>query len=252
MSISLENVSKRYGRVHVLENISLSVEQSECFCLLGRNGAGKSTLINIMSDIIRPDSGRVTYDGLSFDQDELAIKRRLGVLPESDPTISELTGYQYLEFVSYLHDIPAVKAKAKVEHFFNLLLENEEIGYRRIATYSRGMRVKLALCAALLHSPVYLLLDEPFTGLDPVSASILVKLFQELRNSGAAIFISSHNLNYVEQIATSVGVLDQRQLKFTGTIKDLKDKHNGTIEQSLLDLLGASRMRPVLEADFSA
>lgn len=251
MSIRVQEVSKRYGHIYVLENISLSVKFGECFCLLGRNGVGKSTLINIMSDIIRPDSGGVTYDGLSFDKAELAIKRRLGVLPESDPTISELTGYQYLEFVSHLHDITAIEAKDKIEHFFNLLLENEKVGDRRIATYSRGMRVKLALCAALLHSPDYLLLDEPFTGLDPVSASILVKLFQELRHDGVAIFISSHNLNYVEQIATVVGVLEQRQLKFVGTIKELTAKHNGTIEQSLLDLLGVSKLRPAFEGDFS-
>jgi ABC-2 type transport system ATP-binding protein len=237
----------------VLDNISFSVEHNGCFCLLGRNGAGKSTLINIMSDIIRPDSGRVTYGGLSFDKDELAIKRRLGVLPESDPTISELTGYQYLEFVSHLHDIPAVEAQDKIGLYFDLLLENKEAGDQRIATYSRGMRVKLALCAALLHSPDYLLLDEPFTGLDPVSASILVKLFQELRKSGGiTLVISSHNLNYVEQIATTVGVLDQRQLQFIGTIEQLTARRNGSIEESLLDLLGTSQSIPVLDGALSS
>jgi len=236
MSIEIKNIKKSYNSTEVLNDISFSIEACECFCLLGRNGAGKTTLINIMCDFIPPDSGMIKYDGLSFSKNELEIKQRLGVHPEIDPTIPELTGYQYLQFVSRLHDIPESESEIRIQHLLNIFLDNHEDAFRRIGTYSRGMRLKISLCASFIHNPQYVLLDEPFANLDPVSAHKLVKYINKLCSQGAAILVSSHNLNYVEQIAHRVGILERTQLKFVGTLTELS-RDDGKIEKSLLNLL---------------
>ena len=237
MTIRISNLSKSYGEIRVLDDITFTVADGECFCLLGRNGAGKTTLINIMCDMIPADSGTVMYDKLTFETDESVIKQKLGVLPENDPTIAELTGHQYLEFIARLHKISHSEFKNRKSHLLDLLFDDTNAFDRRIATYSRGMRQKLALAAALIHNPAYLLLDEPFANLDPVVAARLVSLIRDLRAQGTALLVSSHSLNYVEQIADRLGVLEKTKLCFMGTVAELTGGGTRKIESSLLKIL---------------
>ncbi len=237
MSIVVDNVSKRFGDKLVLQDLNFSVKTGTCFCLLGRNGAGKSTLINILADLLRPDTGMISLGGYSYDGNELAIKRTLGVLPDVNPAIPEFTGLEYLRFVGALHKISREEATKRAKSLAAYFTESEDILYKRIQTYSRGMKQMIALSAALLHQPTYLLLDEPFAGLDPVASAQLVELIRTYRTNDVAILLSSHDLAYVEQVATHVGVLDEAKLRFVGTYDAFTAQAQSRLEKPLLEVL---------------
>lgn len=242
--IRVNNVSKCFGRVQALAEVSVEIAAGECFCLLGRNGAGKSTLINVMSGLAHPDTGEVRYGDLSLSGSGLEVKRTLGVLPDRDPTVAELTGLEYLELVALLHGLSWPTVRGRAMELSEQLLELQDALPRRIGGYSRGMRTKLGLCAALLHEPRYVLLDEPFSSMDPLSAARLRDLIGAMRAAGSAILLSSHDLGQVERVADRIGVLDRGELLFVGTPTQFSGSAAGSLERSLLDLLGARAAEP--------
>ncbi len=220
MSIILNRISKQFGNNTILNDISFTIGLGQCFWLVGRNGAGKSTMINILSDMIAPSAGVVTIGGLNYGDHELAIKRNLGVLPDKNPAIPHLTGYEYLRFVALLHEIPPDETKQRTESLLSFFFESEDEPYKRISTYSHGMLKKIALCAALVHRPQYLVLDEPFAGLDPVSNARLVQFLQSYLSPDRAIFLSSHDLGYAQKVITHLGILDDARLHFVGSVEE--------------------------------
>ncbi len=235
-ALHISNISKKYSGKTVLNALQCSVDAGSCFWLVGRNGAGKSTLINILADLIAPDSGTVTFGGLSYATDELAIKRNLGVLPDKNPAIPQLTGWEYLQFVGLLHELPPDECKRRAESLLAYFFDETEDTHKRIGTYSHGMTKKIGLCAALLHRPQYLILDEPFAGLDPVSSAKLVQFLQSYLSPERAIFLSSHDLGYAQKIMTHIGILENGTLQFVGSAEDFaSSKH--TLEESILQIL---------------
>lgn len=234
--IKISSITKKFLSQTILEKISIEVQNQQCFWLVGRNGAGKSTLINILADLIAPDSGTVSFGGLSYATDELAIKRNLGVLPDKNPAIPQLTGWEYLQFVGLLHELPPDECKRRAESLLAYFFDESEGVHKRISSYSHGMSKKIGLCAALLHRPAYLILDEPFAGLDPVSSAKLVQFLQSYLSPERAIFLSSHDLGYAQKIMTHIGILENGVLQFVGTAEDFaSSKH--TIEESILQIL---------------
>ncbi|MCU0424524.1 MAG: ABC transporter ATP-binding protein [Candidatus Kapabacteria bacterium] len=234
--LELSSVTKRYAHKTVLHTISCRIDAGQCFWLVGRNGAGKTTLINILADLIAPDSGVVNFGGLRYEDDELAIKRNLGVLPDKNPAIPQLTGWEYLQFVGLLHELQTDECLRRVKSLVEYFFDETDDAYKRIGTYSHGMTKKIGLCAALLHRPQYLILDEPFAGLDPVSAAKLVRFLQSYLSPERCIFLSSHDLGYAQKIMTHIGILEGGTLQFVGSAEEFaSSKH--TLEESILQIL---------------
>lgn len=234
--LTLSSLHKRYGSKTVLHAIECRVEAGQCFWLVGRNGAGKTTLINILADLIAPDSGSLSFGGLSYDKDELAIKRNLGVLPDKNPAIPQLTGREYLQFIGLLHELPPDECSRRAQSLLEYFFDETEDAHKRIGTYSHGMTKKIGLCAALLHRPQYLILDEPFAGLDPVSAAKLVRFLQSYLSPERCIFLSSHDLGYAQKIMTHIGILEGGVLQFVGSAEEFASTKD-TLEESILQIL---------------
>lgn len=241
MNILMEGLSKSYADKKVLENLSFELNGGTCFGLIGNNGAGKSTLINILIDVVKPDSGIVKIDGMTYDREPLAIRRRMGILPEASPINDELTGYEQLWLVGLLYGIPENELAKRIESLFSFFFDDQEDIHRRCDSYSTGMRQKLGLIAALLHKPNILILDEPFAGLDPSSSHQLLEFLNSYLRDDRIIFLSSHNLSYVEKVANRIGVLNKCHLVYDGGTEELTEKGTKLIEKSLFDLIQPAR-----------
>ena len=194
--ISVEDVSRSFGRRRALSRVSFRAAQGEILGILGPNGAGKSTLLGILATLLRPTAGRVCYGGMA-DTGGAALRGRIGVLGHDLFLYPELTARENLEFFARLHAVP------EPAHAADEALEQAGLGTRGdepVSTFSRGMRQRVALERALIHQPRLLLLDEPFTGLDDASASALVARLRELRQSGAILVVATHDLEVADRL----------------------------------------------------
>ncbi|AGB14840.1 ABC-type multidrug transport system, ATPase component [Halovivax ruber XH-70] len=221
-TIAIDGVSKRFGDVVAVDDLSLSVESGEVFGFLGPNGAGKSTTINMVLDFVKPTSGSISVLGMDAQRESKQIRKRIGVLPEGYQTYDRLTGYQHLEF--------AIRSKGVNDDPDALL---DRVGLdpadadRKAGGYSKGMAQRLLLAMALVGDPDLLILDEPTTGLDPNGAREMRELVLEEANRGATVFFSSHILEQVEAVCDRVGIVREGQLVAEDTIEGLRDSVGG-------------------------
>lgn len=234
MSVKVHKVYKSLNGQVILRDITFSVDNGQCLCILGENGSGKTTLINLLCDILTPDSGSVFIDNTTYQENGRQLKKKIGVLPQPNPAIPQFIGFQYLEFVSILYGVPGEQFELRVEGLTPYLFSNPDDLHRHIAGYSRGMRQRIALGAAFIHQPKYVFLDEPFAGLDPVRCSRLVELLQSYINPERTIVIASHQLPYVRQIATHISVLAQTELVYFDSIESFNADASATLPDSLL------------------
>lgn len=217
VAIETTGLTKRYSDVIALQNLDLRVREGEVYGFLGPNGAGKSTMINLLLDFIRPTSGSVSVFGLDAQVNSLAIRRRTGVLPEGFNLYNRLTGRQHLQFVNESKD-------ATDDH--EVIAERVGISEaidRKVGGYSKGMQQRLALGAALVGRPDFLILDEPSTGLDPAGVREMREIVREEADRGATVFFSSHILEQVEAVCDRVGILQKGELVAQDTIEGLRD-----------------------------
>ena len=219
--LELESVTKRFGETRALAELTLRVAPGECLGLVGRNGAGKTTAIRLAAGLLEPTSGRVSVFNSGYRADGLAIRRRIGVMPQDDALLEALTPRQYLELVGRLHRLERpVIDRRRTELCETLEIESPPEALT--SELSFGTRKKLALAAALLGRPELVLLDEPFEGIDPVASATLRALFDQLRRRGVALLLSSHQLGEVERLATRVAILDHGRLVAAGTWDELR------------------------------
>lgn len=235
--LNVNSISKKYGNNQVLEDLSLKIYPGSCYGLLGNNGAGKSTLINIIIDLIPVDKGDVTVIGRRYSKHPLLIKSRIGVLPEQELLNSEFSGMEQLRFTGLLYGLNERDLLLRIKTLFNYFFDNENDLNKACGTYSTGMRKKLGLIAAVLHKPRFLILDEPFSGLDPRSSQSVIRFLKTYLNHDRAILLSSHNLSHVQQAATHIGVLHHKSLKYSGPLSEFTGNGTSHFEQSLYDLL---------------
>lgn len=235
--ISISGLHKSFDDKVVLEEISLEAAAGTCYGLLGNNGAGKSTLINILLDLVPADQGEVSIAGLRYPHDTLTIRRTIGVLPEKEMLHPELTAWEQLQLSAMLYGIAPEERDVRIRTLFNFFFESEEDLYKPCGSFSTGMRKKVGIIGALLHRPSVLILDEPFSGLDPGSSVILIDFLRQYLSGDRVGFISSHNLNYVEQLATHIGVLHQRKLIYDGTREEFLKRGSGLIDRTLFEML---------------
>ncbi|TXK50536.1 ABC transporter ATP-binding protein [Pontibacter qinzhouensis] len=237
MSIEISGLSKSFGKKQVLQALNLTIAQGQCYCLLGKNGVGKSTFLNSILDLIKPDAGTIHLFDKNYAQHNLEIKQDLGALCEDNPLIEEFTGLEYLNFVAKLYRLPQQEADRRIKSLTDYFFTETESLQKNIAGYSTGMKKKVGIVAAILHKPRVLLLDEPFTGLDPIAAQLLVKLIRSYSTPNRVVLISSHDLNYVERVATHIGVLNDGQLMYNGSIQEFTMNGESLIDQALFQLL---------------
>ncbi|HEX6883682.1 MAG TPA: ABC transporter ATP-binding protein [Planctomycetota bacterium] len=218
---SLSGVSKRYGEQRALERLSLEVRAGEVVGLLGANGAGKTTALRILCGLLPPDEGAVALQGIDLLQDPVAAKKNLGYVPDGAPLYSNLSAEEHLDLVAGLHGLEPVRARAEATR----LLEGFELLGRRgdpVGAFSRGMRQKLAIACALLPRPPLLVLDEPLTGLDIPSASLIKALIRAWAERGGGVLLTSHLLEIVERACDRMVVLARGRVLVQGTLEDLR------------------------------
>lgn len=237
MEIKIIQLEKRYSIKNVIDKISITIESNSNYCLLGKNGAGKTTLINIMADLIEANSGEVLFDNLNYIDNELEIKRSMGLLSEESSLIEELSGFEYLTFIGKLYKLSKKDLKERIESLTSYFFEDLDDIKRTISNYSMGMKKKLMFCVSVIHKPNILILDEPFSGLDPVAANLMIEFLNRYKNENRIIFLSSHNLNYIEKVATHIGVLEEGKIIFDGTLDLFLENGTKNIDDSLLNKL---------------
>ena len=236
--IELESVTKIFGNGKVvLQDINLSLKAGQTYCLLGKNGAGKSTLINILLGLVLPDNSKAVVLGEDTRQLSTATKQQLGVVHEELGLIDEITGHDYLTLMGKIYGMEAAEAKQKIQQLTTYFFENQTDLKKLVRTYSTGMRKRLAFCAAVIHTPPILLLDEPFSGLDPLAANKLIDFLKKYQNGQRLIFLSSHDLNYVEKVCSHISVLHDGQLLTNSTLTEFTRASTISLEDALVALL---------------
>ena len=218
MALVLDNLSKRFGSVQALDGISFTVERGQVFGFLGANGAGKTTTMRIILDILRPDGGSATWDGVPTTD---VPRRTWGYLPEERGLYPRLEVLEQLVFFASLYAIPRREAATRARHWLERFRIPEYEG-RRAEELSKGNQQKVQLIAAILHQPDVLIMDEPFAGLDPVNVSLLKEAFETMRRGGTTLIFSTHQMEMVEELCEAVVLIDRGRLVVGGPIRDVK------------------------------
>lgn len=219
--LELRNVSKRFNGITAVDGISFCARRGEVTGYLGPNGSGKSTTIKMITGLIETTAGEILFDGERVDRDWIAHKRRMGYVPEEPHLYSHLTGLEYLTMVGQLRNLPSNRTAERIDGLLRLLALHGD-RYVPLASYSKGMRQKILLAAALLHNPDLLLLDEPFSGLDVSSALVMRSLIQELAARGKVVLFSSHELEIVGRVCAHVIILHRARVVADDSIENLR------------------------------
>ena len=236
--IELENITKRYGQTHAVENLNLTVPDGELFGFIGPNGAGKTTTIRMIGGLLAPTAGRVLIDGVDIAEDPVEVKKQIGLIPDRPFLYEKLTGIEFLQFTADLFEIKQTDFQQKAEEWLNLFGLWDRAN-ELIEAYSHGMKQRLIMSAALLHDPRLLIVDEPMVGLDPRGIKMVRNLFQRLTETGVTVFMSTHTLSLAEEICDRIGIINRGKLVATGTIDELQNAARlgqANLEQAFLEL----------------
>ncbi|MDD2505422.1 MAG: ABC transporter ATP-binding protein [Bacilli bacterium] len=230
--IEIKNLTKKYGNKTVVDNLSIRIDAGDIFAFVGHNGAGKTTCIKAMTDLIEFDSGDILYDNISIKDNPLEVKKKIAYIPDSPEVYDFLKGIDYLNFIADVYNLDE-KRIDKINKYATDF-ELKEFLANPISSYSHGMKQKLIIISALIRSPKYLILDEPFVGLDPVATKKLKDYMKELTKDGTSIFFSTHILEVAEKFCNKVAIIKHGKLIVTGEMnKVLKDK---SLEDIFLEL----------------
>lgn len=219
--LELRAVTKKYSGIPVVKSVSFIARAGEITGYLGHNGSGKSTTLKMITGLIDPSEGEILFNGEPISRDRIAHKQRLGYVPEEPHLYPHLTGAEYLEMVGNLRGIPEKLVQQKSAGFLRLLGLHDDRDVP-ISSYSKGMRQKVLLAAALLHNPELVLLDEPFSGLDVNSGLVLRGLIRELAARGKVVVFSSHELDTVERVSSRVVILHKGSVVANDSIQNLR------------------------------
>jgi ABC-2 type transport system ATP-binding protein len=219
--LEVRSVSKRYPGALAVDNVSFSAQAGEITGYLGPNGSGKSTTIKMITGLIDATSGEILFNGIPIRQDLIAWKRRMGYVPEEPHLYTHLSGLEYLVMVAQLRGLDSAASSAKIDALLRLFSLHGD-RYAGISAYSKGMRQKILLAAALLHNPDLLVLDEPFSGLDVSTIMVMRSLIQELAARGKVVLLSSHELETVERVCSHVVILHRGKIVADDSIAHLR------------------------------
>jgi ABC-2 type transport system ATP-binding protein len=219
--IELKSITKKFSVFTVVNDVSFSVRPGEVLGYLGPNGAGKTTTIRMLAGLLEPTRGEITYEGRDIRRDLYAFKKRLGYVPEQSEIYPHLSAYDYLTMVGRLRRLPERSLKAKILGFMDVFGLTQDMD-GPLAAYSKGMRQKVLIAAALLHDPDVLLLDEPLSGLDVTTGLVIRDLIRKLAAEDKIIIYSSHVLEVTEQVCTRVVILNQGTVVANDSVANLR------------------------------
>ena len=236
--IKLINLTKIYKGLHAVDKINLEVKKGTIFGFLGPNGAGKTTTVKMMAGVLKPTYGQIIINGLDLSKEPSAVKQCVGFIPDRPFVYEKLTGLEFLRFIADLYRIDDVPS---LDHEISRLLELFELGHwqeEMIESYSHGMKQRLVMCAALVHRPKVLIVDEPMVGLDPKGARLVKDIFRDQARTGTTIFMSTHSLEVAEEVCGEIAIIQAGQITARGTAKELRQKAgvDGNLEHAFLKL----------------
>lgn len=232
--LKIENLTKKYGDKSAIDNLNLEVQDGEIFGFIGHNGAGKTTTIKCMVGILEFDNGNIYINGNSIKDEPLKCKKDIAYIPDNPDIYENLTGISYLNFIADIFEIDKKTREERINKYaeaFEIKNELQDL----ISSYSHGMKQKLVIISALIHTPKLLILDEPFVGLDPKASFTLKEIMKEMTKEGAAIFFSSHVLEVVEKLCDKIGIIKEGKLITYGTVEEVKG--NESLEEVFLELI---------------
>ena len=238
---------RSFGDLVAVDGLDLSVVRQQFFGFLGPNGAGKSTTIRMLTGLLQPTSGTIRVLGRDLASDAVAIKQRIGVVPEGLALFERLTGNQLLNFVGRMYGLDRDTSASRSAELLEYM-DLRDAADQLVADYSHGMKKKAALAAAVIHSPEILFLDEPFEGVDAVAATTLKRMLQRFIQHGGTVFLTSHVLEVVEKLCTHVGIIQQGKLVACGSIEELRagvsvpgaEGRQLTLEEIFLQVVGGA------------
>lgn len=236
--IEIKNVTKSYEKnKNAVNNISLRINNNEIFGFLGPNGAGKTTTLKMITGILGIDKGDILIDNYSIQKEPLEAKKIFGYVPDNPDMFLKLKGIEYLNFMADIYEVEENKRKKQIEKLSKLFEINDVLG-NRIESYSHGMKQKVAIIGALLHEPNNLIIDEPMTGLDPKASFELKNIMRECANQNKSVFFSTHILEVAEKICDRIGIINNGEIIFVGTIQEMREKlkENKSLEELFMEI----------------
>ena len=241
--IRIENVSRSYSkgkdRVEAVKDLTLKVEQGELFGFLGPNGAGKTTTIKMLAGLLKSDKGNIFINDIDVQKNSLAAKAIIGYVPEEPVLYEKMSGIKFLLFIADVYNVE--KSKRDIIYDLAEVFGIKGALFDPISSYSHGMRQKVSLISAMLHTPLVLIFDEPTSGLDPKAAFNLKERLKKYCEQGKTVFFSTHVLEVAERLCDRVGIINNGKLIISAPFAELKTtkgKNNATLEQIFLELTG--------------
>jgi ABC-2 type transport system ATP-binding protein len=251
-AVRVVGLVKLFGELRALDGLDLTIPRGAFFALLGPNGAGKSTTISILTGIYGPDAGSVEILGIDAKAKPLDVKSRIGVVPEELSLFERLTGRQYLTFCGRMYGLPK-EAAAERAHELLGLTDLLSKGGALVAEYSKGMRRRLAIAAALIHGPELVFLDEPFEGIDILAAGVIRELLSELSRRGVTLLLTTHVLEIADRLATHAAVIAAGKTMDQGSVAELKERHRAAALETVFEkLVGVPTSRNARLSFYSA
>ncbi len=243
-AILVRDLKKVYGSKAAVDGVDLEVPRGSFFGFLGPNGAGKSTTIRMLTGLVPSDSGSIEILGFHLPQDELDIKRRIGLVPDESLLFDRLTGAEFLEFVGRMYGLDRPTAIARAGRLLELF--EVQAGRKLIGEYSKGMRKRVAMAASLIHHPELFLMDEPFEGVDAVGARLMKDILLDQVARGATIFLTSHVLEVVERLCDRAAIIHNGKIVICGTLAELRSGGE-SLEDAFVRVVGAERQGELLD-----
>lgn len=231
--LEIKGLTKCYGEKTAVDDLSLHIAPGTIYGFIGHNGAGKTTTLKAAVGILDFDKGEILIDGKSIKDDPIACKRVLAYIPDNPDLYEYMTGIKYLNFIADIFGVSPEARKERIEKYAGLFELTNDLA-QPVSAYSHGMKQKLAIISAWLHSPKLIIMDEPFVGLDPKAAHILKGMMRELCDEGGAIFFSTHVLEVAEKLCDQVAIIKGGRLIRSGTMAEVKG--DDSLEEVFLEL----------------
>lgn len=239
-AIEISDLRKDYGGFLAVDGLSFSVPQGSFFGFLGPNGAGKTTTIRMLTGLALPTSGSMRVLGLAIPEQSFEVRREIGIVPDDTLLFDHLTGFEYLQFVARMYGLTKPIAKERARELLTLF-DLAQSDRKLTGEYSKGMRKRLAMAAALIHHPKLFLMDEPFEGVDAVGARLMKDVLLEQVHRGATVFLTSHVLEVVERLCDRVAIINKGKIQVQGTMAELRAQAHGgdtSLEDIFVRLVG--------------
>lgn len=233
--LKIEHLTKQYGEKKAVDDLSLHIKRGEIYGFIGHNGAGKTTTLKSIAGILQFDAGEIRIDGESIEKAPLECKKKIAYIPDNPDLYEFMTGIKYLHFIADVFEVDEKTRQERIRKYADLFEITSDLA-QPIASYSHGMKQKLAIISAWIHKPQLILMDEPFVGLDPKASHLLKGLMREVCDEGGAIFFSTHVLEVAEKLCDKVAIIKNGKLIRSGTMEEVKG--DDSLEEVFLELEG--------------